>query len=166
MRNHRRGRGGARLGLLAVALVALSVVPSGGASGSCAGPELSAPALVDRPPQLMIGGETTVTGTSFVDGCDDGGGADVLGCSRDEGETVTPLRDVTLILRQQGRTWELGTADAGTAQEGRLGQVSWTIRVPMDLAAGPAVLVAGRARLKVEVGGRLHVDRPPDAAPR
>ena len=146
-----------RLVVLALLLAGLSLVPTGGASGSCAGPMLSTRSLGEGPPTLYVGGLTEVTGRWFVDGCDDTGGQSAFGCGAPEPlEEERPLRDVELRLVQGHRSWVLGKADAGTAEEGRLGQVSWTFRVPMTAKDGPATLRAGDAELKVVVGGRLH----------
>jgi hypothetical protein len=151
-----------RLTVLVLLLAGLSVVPAGGASGSCAGPTLTTRSLGEGPPTLYVGGLTEVAGRYFVHGCDDTGTQPAFGCGgsgpRDE---ETPMRDVVLRLVQGDRSWVLGRADAGTAEEGRLGQVSWTFRVPMAAKDGPATLRAGMAELRVAVGGRLHHDPTP-----
>ncbi|MGH3424490.1 MAG: hypothetical protein ACRDO8_07170 [Nocardioidaceae bacterium] len=104
-------------------------------------------------PTLVRGEVVAVAGRAFVDGCDDtGGGSTFLGCThREAGETETPLHDVALTLRQHGRTWRLGRADAGSATEGRLGHVLWKVHVPRELRPGRAVLRAKGARLVVTI---------------
>ncbi|MEI5674245.1 MULTISPECIES: hypothetical protein [unclassified Nocardioides] len=54
---------------------------------------------------------------------------DCESCAYD-GPPERPLRDVRLELVQGDRTWLLGTADAGTAADDRLGQVTWTFCRP------------------------------------
>ena len=50
--------------------------------------------------------------------------------------------------------------DAGTGEDtADRGHTSWSVRVPSDIRSGPAVLVAGTARLKVEIDGRRSLDR-------
>ena len=50
------------------------------------------------------------------------------------------MSDVTLTLRQHGRTWPLGTADART-RGGDFGAVTWAVEIPTDLRIGWATLV-------------------------
>lgn len=150
-----------RVVLLLAVLGGLSMVPSGGAQASCAGPSLHARTVTTGAPRLLVGDTMTVTGERFVEGCNDQGGGSVLGCSRDAGEEVTAQRQVALQLRQGGRTWDLGTADASEGQD-RFGRISWSVRIPIDAAQGPATLLAGNAKLPVVVTGRLHIDRPAD----
>ena len=147
-----------RRGLVAVcatASLAAWPVPGGPAAADCAGPSLSlagADGAAGSLPVVTLEGPTEVVGRGFVDGCDDTGGGSVWGCGSGEGEVETPLSDVELVVRQGGRTWELGTADAGTAADGRLGQVAWQAQLPSGLEPGRAVLVAGHdARLPVRL---------------
>ena len=56
------------------------------------------------------------------------------------------MQDVALELRQDGRSWRLGTADAGTAEEQRLGYVTWTVELPEGVQPGRARLVADTAQ--------------------
>jgi hypothetical protein len=137
--------------LLVLVLVAMSLAPAGTSSASCSGPTIS---VGDRArPTLAAGDPVTVDGRSFVDGCDDQGGA-VLGCGQVEPEPVVPDKDVVLRLQQSGRSWELGTSDAGTREDNKVGHVAWQVRVPAEVRPGRATLVAGDARLPVEVTRR------------
>jgi hypothetical protein len=136
--------------LLALSLVALALVPIGGSSASCAGPSLE---LGSGPhPVISPGQPVTVRGRAFVDGCDDTGGGDTLGCRHEQPEAVQAQQDVVLRLRQDGRSWNLGTSDAGAAAHDHLGQVSWQARVPSTVHEGNATLEAGDATLQVLVG--------------
>ncbi len=132
---------------LTALLGGLVALPSGGgtASASCAAPYLIEPAAFSggTRPDVPAPGRLTVRGTGFRVGCDDTGGGGVLGCGAEQGEEVTPMEDVRLVLRQRGREWRLGTADAGTAEDGKLGQVTWKVELPGDVRPGPARLVAG-----------------------
>jgi hypothetical protein len=56
------------------------------------------------------------------------------------------MKDVTLSIRQAGHVWTLGTADAGTAKNDSLGQVTWAVVLPTALKAGRATLVADQAQ--------------------
>ena len=53
-------------------------------------------------------------------------------------ETPRPLQDVRLELRQGGRTWQLGEADA----QPDASTVAWPVRVPEAERPGRAKLVA------------------------
>jgi hypothetical protein len=136
--------------LLAGAFVFL---PVGGAEASCAGPMLQVvEAFGEGPPTVRTGTTFAVAGRGFVEGCDDTGGGSVLGCSSDDGETETPLEDVALTIRQRGQSWDLGAEDAGTADDDRLGKVSWQVSLPAGVEPGRATLVADGARLRIAVG--------------
>ena len=70
------------------------------------------------------------------------------------------MTEVRLTLVQGDKRWELGMADAGTGENtADRGHTRWSFRVPADARSGPAVLVAGTARLKVEIDGRRSLDR-------
>jgi hypothetical protein len=149
--------GGRRLTVLVLVLAGLAMLPTGGASGSCAGPALSTGSRGDGRPTVLVGRPTEVEGRFFVHGCDDTGSQSALGCGGSgPREEETPMREVTLRLVQGDRGWVLGTADAGTAEEGRLGEVSWRFRVPRAAADGPAVLRAETAELRISVAHRLR----------
>jgi hypothetical protein len=60
-----------------------------------------------------------------------------------------PARDVRLVLAQAGRSWVLDTADAGPAAESF--PVTWRVRLPAGVVAGPAELTAGGAPFPVLV---------------
>jgi hypothetical protein len=139
----------AALLVAALLVAALAPVPGSPAAASCAGPVLGIAGPAE-PPELPPGDELTVTGRFFVDGCDDTGGQDaVLGCDEDhqeDHEVVTRMTHVDLVLRQRGREWPLGTADAT-----RGGDISWEVRVPDGLRPGRARLVAGSSQVLMVV---------------
>ena len=65
-----------------------------------------------------------------------------------------PLKAVTLRLRQGVDQWDLRTADAGSAEGGELGQITWLVTVPEDAQPGSATLLTdGSEPLPVELGG-------------
>ncbi|SDD84270.1 hypothetical protein SAMN05421872_111170 [Nocardioides lianchengensis] len=138
--------------LLALLGLAVAPYPSPPAVASCAAPYLDLPAE----PTLTRGADSTVEGRAFVDGCRDTMSCSGLpGCEscESDGPPERPLRDVRLELVQGDRTWPLGTADAGTAADDRLGQVTWTFTLPADVRPGPAVLqVDGEEQAEVVVG--------------
>jgi len=140
----RRGRGAA----LALIGVGVAFVPMGGATASCAAASLEVGSGA-TPPRLSVGSEISVDGQSFVNGCDDGGSQSVLGCSTSEGEQETPRSDVTLVIRQDGREFKLGTENAGVAADNELGQISWEAILPPGVRPGPAVLNAETTKLRV-----------------
>ena len=130
------------VGLLAVVLAPFPAAP---VSASCAGASFEG---IDR--LVLVRGETaTVEGRHFVDGCRDTMSCSGVGgcqsCEYDEPPEV-PMQDVVLELRQDGRSWRLGTADAGTAEEQRLGHVTWTVALPDGVQPGRARLVADTAQ--------------------
>lgn len=121
--------------LLTAALVpATTTATSGPARADCAAPMLD----VTRGQQLPLAGEVTITGRWFKDGCNDVGSCHgVLGCqSCDYGPPAKPLEDLTLELHQDGRTWELATADA----VGEAGKVAWGFALPHGVRKGAARL--------------------------
>ena len=135
-----------RAWLLYLAMLALAVTPVrlGSAVASCAAPSLVVAGTQGRPviDQAM---DLTVDGRAFVRGCDDTGAVTVnaFGCeSSEQRERTTPMRNVRLLLQQDDKRWVLGAEDAGSAADGQLGNITWRVRVPADVEAGPAVLVA------------------------
>lgn len=143
-RGVRRTRMRPALAFLIVALLATTLLPFGEqpAVASCAAP------YVVHPDRLVLhpGATVEVEGAAFADGCQDNGTCtDTLGCTHcDYGPEPTPMRNIALTLRQGGRSWPLGTADAGGGR-GDLGQVTWTVEVPSGVKAGRAMLVAGES---------------------
>ncbi len=121
--------------LLAALLgAALAPFPQPSASASCSAPDLETDGLVLRP-----GAEVVVEGRGFLDGCQDSMGCtESLGCSSCEYDEPPPepTADVALVLRQGGRTWQLGTVDADAD-----GRVAWRFTVPRGLRHGTARLV-------------------------
>lgn len=115
------------------------------AAASCGGPQLEPQSVTAAPGQAL-----TVTGSGFADGCDDSGTVrSVPGCRDQEGrdDAARPAKDVVLVLVQGGRSWTLGTADAGADTV-----VTWQVRVPVDAAPGPAVLGASSAETPLVIG--------------
>ncbi|GAA4367588.1 hypothetical protein GCM10023146_12190 [Nocardioides caricicola] len=136
--------------VLITALLGLALVPYPGspAAASCAGPTLAIEGHDDgRRIPLVPGEEVTVTGRGFSTGCDDTGSQSVTpSCSGDdvgeEGKSE-PMSDIELVVLQGKQTPEqisLAVADAGSAEDNELGQVTWTFVVPSTLSPGPAVL--------------------------
>jgi hypothetical protein len=139
--------------LLVTMLLGLAVapLPQPPASASCAAPYLkAADGLV-----LERGAPTTIRGRAFVDGCRDSMGCTVgLGCDHCEYDDPAPrpMQDVALRLRQGDRAWRLGTADAGTAENNHLGQVTWTFDLPAGVRPGKARLLPdGGEELRIRV---------------
>ena len=140
-----------RAWLLYLAMLALTItpVPLGSAVASCAAPSLVVEGTQGRPviDQAM---DLTVDGRAFVRGCDDTGAVTVnaFGCeSSEQRGRTTPMRNVRLLLQQDDKRWVLGAEDAGaddvgSGADGQLGNITWRVRVPADVEAGPAVLVA------------------------
>lgn len=138
--------------LLVAALLAVALAPFPGspAVASCAGPMLLVPGPQRPLPELAAGREVSVTGEFFLDGCDDTGGQDVIFGCEEEREVETPMAGVELLLRQRGREWSLGTADADAR-----GRIGWDVRVPDGLRPGRArLLTEGSQALVVSVPGR------------
>lgn len=133
--------------------LALAPYPSSPAVASCA-----APYLKDVEPRVLErAGHATVEGRAFADGCQDSMSCPAIpGCGSCEWDDPppTPLRDVELRLVQGGRSWRLGTADGGTAEDDRLGWVTWTFDLPRGVQAGRARLLAdGAEPLTVRITG-------------
>ncbi|MCW2796782.1 hypothetical protein [Nocardioides sp.] len=142
-----------RPGFLLILLVAgvTSPWPSPGASASCVGPSIDVlGSPLDRP-ELARATPVIVAGQHFVNGCNDTGSRDAGGCDNDEQrETEIPLTDVELTLQQGRSQWSLGSADAGTAGDNELGQLSWEFELPAHVRPGAARLLAdGVPRLAV-----------------
>ena len=156
-----------RAWLLYLALLALALTPVrlGSAVASCAAPSLVVEGTRGRPviDQAM---DLTVDGRAFVHGCDDTGAVTVnaFGCeSSEQRERTTPMRNVRLLLQQGDERWVLGAEDAGSAADSRLGHISWRVRVPADVEAGPAALVADvppRGEDALDARLRVLVRRP------
>ncbi len=129
--------------LLGTAAFALLVAPAAHppAVASCA-----APYLVEVDSLVLARGATaTIEGRAFVDGCRDsmscGPGPGCDDCEYDD-PPAQPRENVALHLTQGGRTWDLGVSDAGSAEDDRLGWVTWTFEVPKGVKPGRARLVA------------------------
>ena len=126
--------------ILLAALITATLLPFGQqpAAASCAGPYLSdADHLV-----LHHGTSVEIDGAAFANGCQDTGSCSaMLGCSScDYGPEPTPMNDITLSLRQHGRTWPLDTADARVTDDD-FGAVTWEVQIPTDVKSGWATLV-------------------------
>jgi hypothetical protein len=133
------------LAFAAVVIAAVAPWPATTAAGSCASPYLyiGDPQAVRPVPVTTF--DVTVQGRAFVRGCNDTGTVNVFGCDTSPREVEAPMNDVTLTLRQGSQSWRLGTKNAGTAEQNRLGQISWVVRLPADVAPGRALLVAPQA---------------------
>jgi len=128
------------LAIMLAVLTSATFLPFGQqrAVASCAGPYLTgAGDLV-----LHRGTSVTIGGAAFADGCQDTGACSATpGCSGcDNGPEPTPMSDITLSLRQNGRTWPLDTADALVTHDD-VGAVTWNVEIPADLKQGWATLV-------------------------
>lgn len=122
--------------LLLVAGLSGLPAPAPDAAASCVGPSLDL-----GPGPWRTGQPRTVTGEAFVVGCDDAFSCPGLGCGDCESlDPATPMTEVRLLLRQQGRTVPLGTADADET-----GLVTWRVELPGSVRPGRARLVAGDA---------------------
>lgn len=142
-----------RLRAVLVVLFLGAILPWPGetASAQCAAPWLYVGDLEQSRPAISEDDPVTVEGRGFVGGCEDGTGQDVLGCTVDEPEAEVPMTHVTLSIRQGDRSWRLGTEDAGGAEDGELGHITWTVRLPEQVESGRATLVAAEQELPVVV---------------
>ena len=134
------------LALLAALLgLAVAPYPQPPAVASCVAPYL----LDEGHLVLERGVPTEVVGQAFVDGCRDtmdcSGVPGCESCEYTDPEPV-PYDDVALRVRQGGRTWLLGRADADSAEDGRAGRVTWPVELPSGVRRGPAKLVAEHAQ--------------------
>lgn len=133
---------------MAMTGLAMAPFPQHSASASCAAP------YIDEAPLVLHRGATvTVEGQAFVDGCRDTMSCSV-GCDSCEYDDPpeAPVEDVALRLAQGGRTWDLDVADAGTAEDNRLGGVAWSFTVPDGVHKGQARLLADQAEpARVEI---------------
>ena len=133
--------------LLASLMTGVAVVPfpRAPASASCAAPYLK---VADQA-VLRRDSTETVEGRAFTDGgCQDSMSCtESLGCSSCEyaDPPATPMKDVALRLAQRDRIWILDIADSGSAEDNRLGWVSWTFELPDGVKPGHARLLSERA---------------------
>lgn len=126
------------------------------ARAGCVGPVLAVgeeqPTGAEPSPALVRVARTaplTVTGIWFHSGCEDT--VSYAGCVRaPAADPEAPLRRVALMLEQNGRTWQLGVADAGDRSTRYA--IRWQVSLPADVAAGPATLVADTARRSIDIG--------------
>ncbi len=119
----------------------LAPVAAPSASAACVGPYLLVGDVQHRP-SIRAGASLTVEGRAFVRGCDDTGSVNMFGCRSSQGEVETPMSNVVLSLRQGDERWRLGTENAGSAADNRLGHVTWQVAVPAEVETGRALLVA------------------------
>jgi hypothetical protein len=61
------------------------------------------------------------------------------------------MERVTLLLRQGGREWKLGTENAGAVPDETFGTITWRVSIPGDVRPGVALLVADSAELPIQV---------------
>ena len=139
---------------LIATLCAVAVLPfDNEAAGSCASPWLSI-GEASASPEVSPSQELTVRGRAFAEGCHDTGGStdrSTIGSCSPPRSSEEGMKDVTLVLRQGSREWELGTQDAGAAADGKLGHITWNVSIPADVRPGRAVLVADYARLPLRI---------------
>ncbi len=126
--------------ILLAALTTATLLPFGQqpAAASCA-----APYLTDTDRLVLHHGTTAeIDGAAFAHGCQDTGSCSATpGCSScDYGPDPKPMSDITLTLRQHGRTWPIGTADARATHDD-FGAVTWAVEIPMEVEPGWATLV-------------------------
>ncbi|WP_432537281.1 hypothetical protein [Kineococcus arenarius] len=154
----------AAAGALAVTGITLGVVPTvlpaSSAAAGCAGPQLvvgsdpaaAQPDAVQSPAPVPIpaSGQLQVAGQWFHEGCDDTGVAGA-GCAGPVTTSQSPMEDVDLVLEQAGSSWTLGTA--GAAGHDEQYAIAWQVRLPEDVAPGPAVLSAAGAEVPVLIEG-------------
>ena len=156
-------RSGAILGMLVAVglLVGCAAVgqPSAGTSeGGCAAVK---PTLEVRPARALPGASFTLRGENFVGryACDDAG---PTGSGGDAAQG-SPARDIRVEFRQDGRTWELGTADAGR----KLG-FDERFEVPAGARPGRAVIGAvgddAGAGETAEMSFRVLAERPSESS--
>jgi hypothetical protein len=126
--------------------LAAAPFPQPPAAASCAAPYLK----TTEPLVLERGAIVTIEGRAFTDGgCQDSMSCSTgLGCDSCEYDDPppTPMEDVRLRLVQRDRTWQLGVADSGAAEDNQLGWVTWTFELPGDARPGPARLIAEHAQ--------------------
>ena len=80
----------------------------------------------------------TIEGRAFVDGCSDSMCCtETFGCAscKPDNPEEGPSQDVPLRLVRGDRAWNLGVADAGSADDNQSGWVTWTFRVPRGASA-------------------------------
>lgn len=141
----RRTAGSLTFVVLATCLATGLFVPTV-AQASCAGPSLavgptgSTPDPYPTEPQAVVaappGGGLAVTGTFFLDGCDD-----VQSCSAGCGgcqsvNPAYPMKGLTLVLVRGPQQYEFGAIDA----QGDSGDVRWDVTIPGEVPPGPAQL--------------------------
>lgn len=145
--------------VLVLCCASLGLWSTGSALASCVGPQLRVDAVATpatststnspAPVSVSKTQAVTVSGEWFHAGCDDtGSGAGCSGPSQASSES--PMRDVALVLTQGSRSWTLGTADAGSDDHS---SISWQVRLPDDVAPGPAVIRTDSARVTIEIKG-------------
>lgn len=146
-RNGECGMRSKRLPVYAGVMLAVAALPITTATGQCVGPYLHLEDPHASHPVSITATTVTVEGRAFARGCtDDTANQRTLGCTAPEPEPVdVPEKDVTLTLEQDGRSWMLGTEDAGTSAQDRLGHITWTVRLPTEVEPGRARLIAPNA---------------------
>lgn len=129
--------------VLVVVGLSMAPYPQALASASCASPTLRIEGVQGARPALHRGERVVVTGTGFVEGCDDQRETSAFGCSGDDSRPdAKPLTDVELVLLHGTPTMMqtgLGVADAEDGDE-ESGSISWSVTIPDDQRLGPAVL--------------------------
>jgi hypothetical protein len=137
-------------------------VPANPATASCVGPYMFV-GKVQKSTVIDPAATLSVSGRAFARGCDDTGSSSIFGCRSSQGERLTPMQDVVLLLRQGDQRWRLGVADAKSAEQNQLGRITWHVQVPAEVRTGRATLVADiRPRGSDGLDARLpvRVSRP------
>lgn len=126
-------------------LLATAPWPARVAVAGCVAPYFEDSATGAPPPVLRLGSTVTIEGDAFAEGCDDTGST--WACAS---ETRDPMEDVVLRIRQGGREWDLGSADASDGEV--VGHIEWTAALPERLKRGRATLQADSSEpLRVKV---------------
>ncbi len=153
-----RARGRRTAGSLAFVVLVTSLVTGlfiPAARASCAGPTIAVGPAGTSPSPSVAGTEATasvldaaagealaVTGTYFLDGCDDTASCSA-GCGGCQSAyPAGPLEDVQLVLVTAAGETVLGEQDA----EGDAGDIRWDVAVPAGTPPGPATIEARHAQ--------------------
>ena len=130
-----------------VTVVLLTGCASGESSASCAAAHADV-----SPRTAAVGDDLLVTGSYFSEGpCNDGGSGGWTAWFEPEQDGPAPAsQDVPVTLEQDGRTWPLGSVDAG---EGTY-ELRLTVRVPDGVQPGRARVRVGPRAVRVTVAAR------------
>jgi hypothetical protein len=116
-------------GLSVAALAVLVGLPAQTASAACAGPIITVSPNSGAPGAALV-----VNGQSFLDGCND------TSVNGQPPAPTPPAKGITITFNQNGRSWSLGSVDAGTDYK-----FSFKTSVPLEVTAGSSVIEASGA---------------------